>query len=111
MTELQLQTLVFQWVWNQFPATRRLLVHVPNGGYRNKSEAMQMKASGVVKGVHDLLFYWKGQLYWFELKVGSNQQTPEQTAFGQAMIAQGAICHEIRDFDTFKHLFLKIIER
>lgn len=109
MTEIQLQTLCFQWSWNTYPETRRCLLHVPNGGYRNKREAMEMKASGVVAGVHDLLFFWDHQLYWFELKVGSNKQSPDQIAFAHAMRAQGAICHEIRDADTFKHLFIKII--
>lgn len=110
MTELQLQTLVFQWAYNQHPQTRRCFFHIPNGGYRSKREAMELKASGVIAGVYDMIFVWKGKVYFFELKVGSNQQSPAQLAFGQAMAAQGAICHEIRDFDTFKHLFLKIIQ-
>lgn len=111
MSELQLQSACFQWVWNHYPATRFCLFHVPNGASRNKIEATQLKASGVVKGVHDLLFYWKGQLYCFELKVGNNQQSPEQIAWGAAMMAQGAICKEVRDILTFKEIFLSIIEK
>jgi hypothetical protein len=109
MTEIQLQSTCFQWAWNTYPDTRRLLAHVPNGSSRNKIEAMQLKSSGVVPGVHDLFFYWKGQLYWFELKVGTNKQSPEQTLFGKAMTAQGAICHEIRTVEHFQTLFKSII--
>src|SRR5438552_955264 len=81
-TEIQLQTSCFQWAWNEHPRTRRLIAHVPNGSSRNKIEAMQLKASGVVPGVHDLFFFWNRQLYWFEMKVGSNKQSDAQIAFG-----------------------------
>lgn len=108
-SEAQLQAQVFQWAWNTLPATRRLLIHVPNGGSRNKAEALQLRAQGVVAGVHDLLFYWSGQLYWFELKVGSNVQSKEQITFAQAMVEQGAICHEIRTFEQFQEVVQTII--
>src|SRR4051812_48799971 len=77
-SEIQLQAKCFQWAWNTYPETRRCLAHVPNGSSRNKIEAVQLKASGVVAGVHDLFFYWKKQLYWFELKVDRNKQSAEQ---------------------------------
>jgi hypothetical protein len=109
ISEIQLQAKCFQWAWNTYPKTRKLLAHVPNGGSRNKIEATQLKASGVVEGVHDLFFYWKGQLYWFELKVGKNKQSPAQIEFGQAMQAQGAICHEVRTLEQFQDLFKSII--
>lgn len=108
-SEIQLQAQCFQWAWNNYPETRRCLAAVPNGGSRNKIEAMQLKASGVLAGVHDLFFYWKGQLYWFELKVGENKQTKEQIEFGKAMTAQGAVCVEIRSFGQFQEEFLKAL--
>lgn len=110
MSEIQLQSACFQWAWNNYPRTRMCLFHVPNGSRRSKIEAMQLKASGVVAGVHDLLFYHKRQLYCFEMKVGSNRQTPEQIAFGAAMMAQGAILYEVRDVQTFQTIFKSIVE-
>lgn len=109
-SEIQLQAECFQWAWNTFPTTRRLLAHVPNGGTRNKAEAAQLKASGVIAGVHDLFFYWQNQLYWFELKVGSNQQSPAQRDFGSAMVQQGAVCYEVRSFGQFQEIFKSIIQ-
>lgn len=110
LSELQLQSACFQWAWNTYPRTRMLLFHIPNGGSRNRIEATQLKSAGVVSGVHDLLFYWKGQLYWFELKVGTNKQSPQQIAFGATMLAQGAILHEIRSFEQFQEIFKQIVE-
>jgi hypothetical protein len=110
VSELQLQSQCFQWAWNNYPDTRRCLFHVPNGSSRNKIEATQLKASGVVAGVHDLLFQWDGQLFCFELKVGANKQSAEQIAFGKAMEAQGAICYEIRSLEQFQEIFKAIIQ-
>ena len=89
LSEIQLQAACFQWAW---------------------IDAMQLKASGVVAGVHDMPFYWQRQLYLFEFKVGTNRQTPEQIAFGAAMMAQGAILYEVRDVQTFQTIFKSIVE-
>lgn len=109
-SEIQLQAKCFQWAWNNYPDTRRLMAHVPNGGGRDEREGMQLKASGVVAGVHDLFFYWKAQLYWFELKHGCNAQSDDQIAFGKAMMAQGAKCYEIRSLEQFQTIFKSIVE-
>lgn len=108
-SELQLQAKCFQWLWNEYPETRLCCWHVPNGGARSKIEATQLKASGVVKGVHDLHFFWKGSLYVFELKVGTNRQTAEQKAWGEAMKRQGAILYEVREFQLFQNIINSIL--
>lgn len=108
-SEDQLQASCFQWAWNQYPQTRLCLAAVPNGGSRHRMEAAKLKATGVIAGVHDLFFYWNGQLYWFELKVGYNKQSKEQKEFGEAMKKQGAICYEIRSLEQFQQIFINII--
>lgn len=48
------------------------LLHVPNGGRRNKREAAKLKKMGVRKGVSDLFLAWPNEQYaglWIELKV------------------------------------------
>lgn len=102
MTEDQLQAKCYQWFHNTFPAYRGLLWAVPNGGGRSAREGMKFKATGLVSGVHDLLLYIRGQLYTFELKVGYNRQSPEQIKWGSRVAEEGAIIHEIRDFETFE---------
>lgn len=115
--EDKLQASCYQWAWNTYPAARRCFAHVPNELERRPGETKQQhvirigqaKAKGLLPGVHDLFFYWRHQLYWFELKVGSNTQSPEQIAFGAAMRAQGAICYEVRSEEVFKALFTTIV--
>ena len=110
MTEDQLQSKIFQHLWNTYPELRRTFWAVPNGGSRNKHEAMKLKATGLIAGVHDIHFYYKKQLYTFELKVGTNKMSPEQIQFKDAVEKQGAICYEIRDFDQFMSIFYLITQ-
>lgn len=69
------------------------ILHIPNGGYRSKSEAAQLKALGVKAGVSDLFLpvmaQGRGGL-WIEMKkAATGRVSPEQTAFGEAMLAAG----------------------
>ena len=89
MTEDQFQAGLFQWAYNTYPQIRKLLFHVPNGGKRNRREANKMKAMGVTAGIPDLVLYWKGQLYGFELKVGNNSTSDNQDEAIQRWTAQG----------------------
>jgi hypothetical protein len=53
--EADLQKGCVQWFRLQYREYSNLLFHVPNGGYRNKTEAAKFKKMGVVAGVSDLL--------------------------------------------------------
>lgn len=68
MSEIKLQAKIFQYYWNNHHITRGLIFHVPNGGKRSKIEATQLKASGVVAGIPDLLILNDGKVYGLELK-------------------------------------------
>jgi hypothetical protein len=104
-----LQADCWQWLWKEHPETRRCCWHVPNGKKRSKVEAAQLKAMGVLAGVHDLHFYWQSQYYIMELKVLGNQLTDAQELYRDAMIAQGAIFYEVRDLETFKEILTTIL--
>lgn len=105
MTEDQLQAACWQWAWEAYPATRRLLWAVPNGGARNAREGLKLRATGVIPGVWDLHFFWQERLTFFELKVGRNRQSEEQVRWGALVRQQGATCYEIRTLDEFKAAF------
>lgn len=68
MSEIQIQTKAYQHIHNTYPLIRGLFFHVPNGGGRNVIEGMQLKASGVVPGIPDLLLIWASQVYFIEVK-------------------------------------------
>lgn len=109
-SEDQLQAACFQWGNNSLPVPDRgLLWAVPNGKKRSKREAMVLKATGVIPGVHDLHLWWKGILYTFELKWGSNTLTDDQEAWAEKIDRHGGVWYEIRSYEQFQQIFLSII--
>lgn len=80
MSEIAIQAEVFQYIWNHYEETRGFMFHVPNGGKRTKIEASQLKASGVVAGIPDLLYIsiHTLKLYPVEMKKPGGVLSPEQ---------------------------------
>lgn len=59
------------------------LIHVPNGGLRDKATAYKFERMGVHPGVPDILLIGPdGQHYWLELKTKYGRVTDAQLAFG-----------------------------
>jgi len=108
-SEIQIQTEMFQWAWNTYPQTRRLLFHVPNGGNRSAREGMQFKASGVIAGVPDLLFIWNGQTYGFEVKTQSGTVSKVQSDLHSIWEANGISVKVVRELWEFQVHFKAII--
>jgi len=109
-SELQIQGICFQWAWNTYANTRRLLFHVPNGGKRSKVEAAWLKSSGVISGIPDLLLVWGKTIHAFEMKTEKGTVSDAQAAVHKAWATQGIIVHIVRTVDDFKRIFLNIIE-
>jgi len=71
-----LQAKCFTWIWNEKPELRYLCFTTRNnltmqeGDLQSKIKMGQMKAMGTVKGTTDLIFYFAGRLYGFDMKVG-----------------------------------------
>ena len=108
-SEIQIQTEMFQWAWNTYPQTRRLLFHVPNGGNRSAIEGMQFKASGVIAGVPDLLFIWNGQTYGFEVKTLTGTVSKVQSDLHSIWEANGISVKVVRSLEEFQPAFLAIL--
>jgi hypothetical protein len=64
--------------------------HVPNGGYRRKTEAAILKGLGVKAGIPDLICIHRGKVYALELKSERGRATAVQRETIIAMEAAGA---------------------
>ena len=77
------QSIIFAWASmqeNVYPELK-LMFAIPNGGYRNKLEAKNLKLQGVKSGVPDIfLSYPKGEFHglYIELKHGKNKTSENQ---------------------------------
>lgn len=104
----KLQAQCFQWIWNEKPELRYLCFTTRNNltsqleGKEAQIRMSQMKAIGLVKGTTDLVFFYAGRLYGFDMKVGADKLSKEQLAFGAALVSQGGAFCEIRSLEQFQ---------
>lgn len=110
-SEDKLQANFYLWYHNTFPHLRGLLFSVPNGGGRSGLEGKVLKATGLYKGVADMVFLWKATTYFLELKRpdGKNGQSESQKSWQAMVAAQGFSYVVYNDLKELKLVILNII--
>lgn len=89
------QKFIFDWAklnYNKYPCLEWCLFAIPNGGSRNKLEAVNLKRQGVKAGVSDMtLQVARGGFHglWIELKTRRNKASKKQVDFLKEMREQG----------------------
>lgn len=115
----QLQSKCFLWAWNNYPETRQLLWHTPNEirPFPGETQAKlslriaQAKSIGMVPGVLDLVFYWKGCLHVFDIKLGLDRLSGQQRHFIGQVEDNGGKSYIISDFEQFCRIFTEIVSQ
>lgn len=111
--EIQTQAQIYQYYNNNYCLStmkpRSLIFSVPNGGYRNPIEAQQMKASGTLPGVSDLIIVHAVEgkepiIAFVEVKTEKGKLSPVQEQFKQRVADLGLIYSVVRSLDEFKLL-------
>ena len=100
LSESQIQASSVMWLWNTHPQTRGLFFSVTNNS-EHIARAMQRKAVGLISGVSDCLFIWRGSLYCFEFKTEIGRQSPAQIEWEKKAVNQGAKYYIIRSLPVF----------
>ena len=101
MTEGQIQSQLFQWA--AYRKDLALLFAVPNGGTRNKIEAVNLKRQGVKPGVPDMFLPVARRGYhglFIELKTETGRTSKNQDAWIADLNAQGYFCPVCHGFDS-----------
>lgn len=104
----KLQSDCFLWLWNEKPELRYLCFTTRNnltaqeGDLQSKIKMNQMKAMGTVKGTTDLVFYFSGRLYGFDIKIGKDKLSKEQLEFIAQLRRNGGGGCEIRSLEQFQ---------
>ena len=107
-TEQQIQSECVRWLWNAHTETRGLFFSVTNNS-ENIGRAMVRKSMGLVAGVSDMLFLWKGKTYCIEFKTMTGEQSDAQIIWQDKVTRQGFEYYVIRSLDEFKNLITKIL--
>ena len=112
--EEKLQSECYKWAINTYPCLRfGCLFHVPNGGTRNRIEAIGFKAMGVVAGVPDLILINKGLVIGIEMKTQDDKSklSDKQIKVHEAWKKQGIDTYIVRSFEEFKELIENIVKK
>ena len=112
-TEHQIQVSIVDWSSRvKIPNTNififDFLFAIPNGGYRNKSEAFRLKKEGVKKGVSDLFFAFPFNHFfgmWIEVKKPNGILSDEQEDWIKKMIGAGYYADVVRNLDEAMKAF------
>lgn len=90
---------------------RSLIFSVPNGGTRNKMEALKLMATGLLAGVSDLILIHapKNTMYnpvivFLEVKTDSGRCSPPQIEFANRVNDLGFIYRVVRSLEEFKRM-------
>ena len=98
--EESIQVACVKWFRLQYP--NLVIFAVPNGGSRNLYEAKNMKESGTLAGVADLVIVGNnGRVLFVEMKAGKNKQEASQVIFQQKVENLGhkyIICRSLEQF-------------
>lgn len=112
-SEDKLQADCFQWFHNTYKHLRGLLWHCPNelSGVVHPVIANKMKAIGLVAGVPDLEFHYRGRSVFFELKSpqGTGRVSDDQKKIHSVLDQNRFVVHVLNDLDSFKYLMTCII--
>lgn len=107
-SEIKIQSEIFTWFNNNYCLNNHnpkcFIMSVPNGGYRNPFEAMQLKASGVRAGVSDLIVLMPNKCLFFELKTDVGKQSDKQIQFQKIVEDLGFNYYVVRSLDSFKNI-------
>jgi len=105
--EHELQVACVKWFRLQYPEYAKLLFAVPNGGNRNITTAVRLKAEGVISGVSDLILLLGRNGYnslCIEMKHGKQPLSENQLHWGSLVIKYGTFYHVCRSFEEFQSI-------
>lgn len=114
--EHRIQCACVRWFRYSYPTIRNLLFAVPNGGRRDATTAVKLKAEGVVAGVADLILLIPRGEYGallIEMKTPKGSQSTAQKEWQKLAEAQGyryIICRSLDDFMTKVEAYLNETE-
>jgi len=108
MTESKLQQEIYQWFQNTYclkhHEPRLCIFSVPNGGTRNKLEAITLKSTGLLPGVSDLIVILPNKVLFIELKTETGIQSQVQKDFEERVAKLGQEYYLVQSLEQFKAL-------
>lgn len=93
---------------NKYPNLRGLLFHVRNNSESSRDGAY-WKELGVIPGVSDFMFLFKGKCHCIELKTPYGNQSEAQVIWEKKVVSQGIDYYIVNSIQKFDSLIEKIV--
>jgi len=107
MTESQLQQKIIIWFKNNYQIKNKgLIFAVPNGGSRNILEAKNLKLTGQMAGVSDLIVLLGNKCIFVEVKIEKGIQSDVQVIFQKRVEFLGFEYILVRSLQDFENIFI-----
>ena len=78
-------------------------------GFKKQIGSIEWRPSTSTKGSADMQGVINGRIYYFEIKIGRDKQSPDQVKFQQSVELAGAKYFIIKSFDEFIEVYDNII--
>lgn len=106
LSEDKIQQDIFMWFNNNYCLKhhnpRCIIFSVPNGGTRNKMEAIKLKSTGMKAGVSDLIVILPNKVLFVEVKTETGRQSDKQIEFEKTITDLGYSYILVRSLEEFK---------
>lgn len=107
-SEDRIQHDIVTWFHNSYclykHKPRGLIMSVPNGGRRDKKEAMKLKATGLLAGAADLILIYNGKVLFMEVKTDIGKQSEAQIEFEHRITENGLKYYIVRSLEQAQEL-------
>jgi hypothetical protein len=111
--EDKIQAACVEWFNNNYCLNHHTpqytIFAIPNGGRRDKREAMKLRATGVRSGVSDLIVVMPEILLFLEAKKPGGVQSPKQKKFELVVSKLGFNYHLFYSLKQFKEIVHRYI--
>jgi len=108
-SEAQIQSECVRWLWNEHPETRGLFFAVNNNS-EHVGRAMIRKSLGVVPGVADTVFLWRGHAYFIEFKTPWGVLSKAQVEWHRKLTNEMFLYFVVRSVAEFKTVIKYIMD-
>ena len=112
MTENLIQQQIVMWFNNNFclkhHENRNVIFAVPNGGSRNKIEAITLKRTGTLAGVSDLIVIMHNKTVFVEVKTEYGKLSDRQISFKKRVEKLGHTYIIVRSLKEFQEKIVVI---
>lgn len=114
LSEDKIQQDIFMWFNNNYCLRhhnpRCIIFSVPNGGTRNKVEAIKLKSTGMKAGVSDLIVILPNHVLFVEVKTETGRQSDKQIEFEKTITDLGYKYVLVRSLEEFKTVMIAFLK-